>query len=164
MALGHWSVAAASEGAFVLWLQCCCPGLYGPRAHSVAPLPHVLHPPTKHSKSYSSHLCCPVLSVPCRITFEKENVRDLSTPSTVTTKQGEDIAIGTTFVPTHMQVCWGCFCGQRGRRESGKHARAHVCEKGSSNCREDFRRCCTEWCGVCARQLAWRAAAHLRED
>jgi hypothetical protein len=39
-----------------------------------------------------------------RITFEKENVRDLNTPSSATSKQGEDIGIGTTYVPTHMQV------------------------------------------------------------
>lgn len=37
-----------------------------------------------------------------RITFDKENVRDLSTPTSVTTKQGEDVAIGTTFIPSHM--------------------------------------------------------------
>jgi hypothetical protein len=37
-----------------------------------------------------------------RITFDKENVRDLSTPTSVTTKQGEDVAIGTTFIPQHM--------------------------------------------------------------
>ena len=46
----------------------------------------------------------------CRITFEKENVRDLSTPASVATKQGEDIAIGTTFVPTHMQVSLLLIC------------------------------------------------------
>ncbi|KAI3433651.1 hypothetical protein D9Q98_003460 [Chlorella vulgaris] len=37
-----------------------------------------------------------------RITFDKENVRDLSTPTTVTTRQGEDVAIGATFIPKHM--------------------------------------------------------------
>ena len=38
-----------------------------------------------------------------RITFDKENVRDISTPSSVTTKHGEDVAIGATWVPRHMQ-------------------------------------------------------------
>ncbi|KAL4528707.1 hypothetical protein Ndes2526B_g07185 [Nannochloris sp. 'desiccata'] len=38
-----------------------------------------------------------------RITFDKENVRDISTPSSVTTKHGEDVAIGATWVPQHMQ-------------------------------------------------------------
>ncbi|PSC68866.1 adenylate kinase [Micractinium conductrix] len=37
-----------------------------------------------------------------RVTFDKENVRDLSTPISVTTKQGEDIAIGSTHIPQHM--------------------------------------------------------------
>ena len=38
-----------------------------------------------------------------RITFDKENVRDLSTPSSVTTRHGEDVAIGATWVPDHMR-------------------------------------------------------------
>lgn len=38
-----------------------------------------------------------------RITFDKENVRDLSTPSSVTTKHGEDVAIGATWLPDHMK-------------------------------------------------------------
>ncbi|KAL6769636.1 hypothetical protein ACKKBG_A31795 [Auxenochlorella protothecoides x Auxenochlorella symbiontica] len=38
-----------------------------------------------------------------RITFDKENVRDLSTPVSVTTAEGEEVAIGTTFIPSHMQ-------------------------------------------------------------
>ena len=38
-----------------------------------------------------------------RITFDKENVRDLSTPSSVTTKHGEDVAIGATWVPEHLR-------------------------------------------------------------
>jgi hypothetical protein len=38
-----------------------------------------------------------------RITFDKENVRDLSTPASVTTRQGEDVAIGTTWVPEHLR-------------------------------------------------------------
>jgi adenylate kinase family enzyme len=38
-----------------------------------------------------------------RITFDKENVRDIATPSSVTTKHGEDVAIGATWVPRHMQ-------------------------------------------------------------
>ncbi|KAL4430829.1 hypothetical protein ABPG75_006085 [Micractinium tetrahymenae] len=37
-----------------------------------------------------------------RVTFDKENVRDLSTPTTVTTRQGEDVAIGSTFIPQHL--------------------------------------------------------------
>jgi hypothetical protein len=38
-----------------------------------------------------------------RITFDKENVRDLSTPTSVTTKYGEEVAIGATWVPQHMR-------------------------------------------------------------
>jgi hypothetical protein len=41
------------------------------------------------------------------VTFDKENVRDLSTPTSVTTRHGEDVAIGTTYIPKHMLVsCW----------------------------------------------------------
>lgn len=47
---------------------------------------------------------CRTDTVHCfRITFDKENVRDLSTPASVTTNQGEDVAIGTTWVPEHMR-------------------------------------------------------------
>ncbi|KDD72358.1 hypothetical protein H632_c3460p0, partial [Helicosporidium sp. ATCC 50920] len=38
-----------------------------------------------------------------RITFDKDNVRDLSTPQSVTTRSGEDVAIGATYIPTHLQ-------------------------------------------------------------
>lgn len=38
-----------------------------------------------------------------RITFDKENVRDLTTPASVVSKHSEDIAIGTTFVPEHLR-------------------------------------------------------------
>jgi adenylate kinase family enzyme len=38
-----------------------------------------------------------------RITFDKENVRDLSTPASVTTRHGEEIAIAATWVPEHMR-------------------------------------------------------------
>lgn len=38
-----------------------------------------------------------------RITFDKENVRDLTTPVSITTKSGEEVAIGTTVVPAHMR-------------------------------------------------------------
>jgi hypothetical protein len=38
------------------------------------------------------------------VTFDKENVRDLSTPTSVTTRHGEDVAIGTTYIPKHMLV------------------------------------------------------------
>ena len=41
-----------------------------------------------------------------RITFDKENVRDLTSgpaPGTAKAGNGEDIAIGTTYVPAHMR-------------------------------------------------------------
>ena len=41
-----------------------------------------------------------------RITFDKENVRDLTSgpaPGTARAGNGEDIAIGTTYVPAHMR-------------------------------------------------------------
>ncbi|KAK2079296.1 hypothetical protein QBZ16_002987 [Prototheca wickerhamii] len=38
-----------------------------------------------------------------RITFDKENVRDLSTPVSITTAEGEETAIGTTSIPSHLQ-------------------------------------------------------------
>lgn len=38
-----------------------------------------------------------------RITFDKENVRDLSTPVSITTSEGEETAIGTTSIPSHLQ-------------------------------------------------------------
>ena len=52
-----------------------------------------------------------------RITFDKENVRDLSTPTTVSTRQGEDVAIGTTFIPQHLVVSagGGSMCVLHGR-------------------------------------------------
>jgi len=38
-----------------------------------------------------------------RITFDKENVRDIATPTSMTSKHGDDVAIGATWVPRHMQ-------------------------------------------------------------
>jgi hypothetical protein len=38
-----------------------------------------------------------------RITFDNENVRDLATPATVTTREGESVAIATTYVPRHLR-------------------------------------------------------------
>jgi hypothetical protein len=58
-----------------------------------------LHQPAPHS-------CLPAR----RITFDKENVRDLSTPTTVTTRQGEDVAIGATFIPKHLLVRHAAPC------------------------------------------------------
>ena len=81
-------------------------------ARNCARLSTLLHPPA-HPRS---------------ITFDKENVRDLSTPTSVTTKQGEDVAVsGEGSTQQRLQRGWGI--PPRGRHQAALQAvHAALCE------------------------------------
>lgn len=81
------------------------------RGFAVSHVPETRLVPTKVDLETGDVRCRETVTHAFRIRFDPENVRDLSTPLIVTTHNGgEDVAIGSTSVPAHLQ------CEDEGRK------------------------------------------------